>query len=344
MQHFPGKKKKKVTVYDIADELGFSPSTVSRVLNNSSLVGEDTRKRILETADRLGYKKRKIRRHHNRTVLNIRLFLPASSAPHHHLFYDTTELIRSIESGFDGVRVNIIVSSGSYMLQHKKGGDIDGCIFAFCYPTERLLEEIGRWEIPAVYIDREPEEGNYIAVDNVSGMESLLKWLISTGDVKKVLYLGYLPIRDVSERRKEGLARAAQNHGIEFTGDNVFDLESVHQLSKENLVELVQAGFSHFICFNDMIAVYLYQLALSSGYSIPEDFIITGFGNSPVREINIHRFHTVELPVDIMGIEAGRWLKGRIIDKDEKIIRKKITVGVVPGECKVPSGGRSGSN
>jgi LacI family transcriptional regulator len=344
MQHFPGKKKKKVTVYDIADELGFSPSTVSRVLNNSSLVGEDTRKRILEAADRLGYKKRKIRRHHNRAVLNIRLFLPASSAPHHHLFYDTTELIRSIESGFDGVRVNIIVSSGSYLLQHKKGGDIDGCIFAFCYPTAGLLKEISRWEIPAVYIDREPEDGNYIAVDNASGMEALLTWLIRTGDVKKVLYLGYLPIRDVSERRKEGLARAALNHGIAFTPENFLDLESVHQLSNEYLVELVQAGFSHFICFNDMVAVYLYQLALSSGYSVPKDFIITGFGNSPVREINIHRFHTVELPVNTMGIEAGKWLKGRIIDKDERMIRKKIPVDVVPGDVKIPSSGWSGSN
>jgi hypothetical protein len=45
-----------------------------------------------------------------------------------------------------------------------------------------------------------------------------------------------------------------------------------------------------------------------------------------------------------MGIEAGKWLKGRIIDKDERMIRKKIPVDVVPGDVKIPSSGWSGSN
>jgi LacI family transcriptional regulator len=329
--HYCCMQQKKITVYDISKEIGLSPSTVSRVLNNSTLVGEETRKRVLESAERLGYRKRKIRRHHNRAVLNIRLFLPVTPSPKHQLFYDTAELIRSIEEGFGGVRVNIIVSAGQYLLQHKKGGGIDGCIFAFCHPPDELLLEIERWGIPSIYIDREPETGNFIAVDNEAAMDDLLSRVVDAGSLKRVLYLGYLPVRDVSELRKQAIGKAVRKRGMDFNASNWMDLKSLDDLTEAELAELIKGGFSPIMCFNDMLAVYVYQLALKAGYSVPENFSLTGFGNSPVGELTLKKIDTVNLSVKEMGVEAGQWLKKRIIDKDEKPIRKKIAVTVIPG-------------
>ena len=70
--------ERKATVYSIANELGLSPSTVSRVLNNSSLISDSKRALILSTAERLHYRKRHIKRQGLRAIITIRLFLPAA--------------------------------------------------------------------------------------------------------------------------------------------------------------------------------------------------------------------------------------------------------------------------
>ncbi len=123
------KKEKRITVYDIAEELGISVSTVSRVLNNSTLVTGEKRKLILETAERLGYRKRSVKRPRQRVVLNILVFLPFHEERRLHLFYDAAELFLGIREGFEESRVNLITEINRThipLFDNKKLGDIDG--------------------------------------------------------------------------------------------------------------------------------------------------------------------------------------------------------------------------
>ena len=92
--------QEKITIYDIAEKLNISVSTVSRVLNNSQLISNDKTRLIQETADKMGYQKRQIKRHQKRTILNIVLILPYREDPYMHLFYDAAQLIKGIEDGF----------------------------------------------------------------------------------------------------------------------------------------------------------------------------------------------------------------------------------------------------
>src|SRR5680860_562493 len=50
------KKKKEVTIYDLAKELNYSPSTISRALNNHKSIGKKTTQEIHKTAKRIGYR------------------------------------------------------------------------------------------------------------------------------------------------------------------------------------------------------------------------------------------------------------------------------------------------
>ena len=49
-------EKKKVTIYSVAHEAGVSLATVSRVINDSSLVKEETKKKVEDAIVRLGYR------------------------------------------------------------------------------------------------------------------------------------------------------------------------------------------------------------------------------------------------------------------------------------------------
>jgi len=119
---------KRVTVYDIAEELEISPSTVSRVLNKSTLISDERSRQILETAEKLGYQKRAIKKHVTRAILNIHLFLPHGQSTITHFFYNISELIESIQEGFGEVKLNFVtrVNDGNLdFLERKKTGQID---------------------------------------------------------------------------------------------------------------------------------------------------------------------------------------------------------------------------
>lgn len=48
--------KRRVTIYQVSKESGYSLATVSRVINNKSNVTEETKKKIMDVIERLGYK------------------------------------------------------------------------------------------------------------------------------------------------------------------------------------------------------------------------------------------------------------------------------------------------
>ena len=95
---------------------------------------------------------------------------------------------------------------------------------------------------------------------------------------------------------------------------------------------LLKNKYNAITCFNDVVAIYFMQKALTLGISIPKDLSITGFDNSSVRNLFLKKIDTIQLSVEKLGEEAGAWLKRRIIDKEDEIIQKEILGDYVKGE------------
>ncbi|PKL12731.1 MAG: hypothetical protein CVV52_08865 [Spirochaetae bacterium HGW-Spirochaetae-8] len=328
--------KNKVTVYDIARKLDISPSTVSRVLNNSSLIGEEKRHLILAAAQELGYQKRPIRKQGSRAIINIRLFLPPTKYDYIHLFYDVAELIDGIQQGFDSTKVNIITSinDGDLLLfDSKKIGDIDGCIFAFTIPSgemETLLEERA---IPYILLNRQEPENNYLVVDSLQGMECLVEkmWTRHAGDFRPC-FIGFSPLGPLSRLREQGVRNTCAMHGTEMMDSDVFNIEQIKELQSTVLDTIIAHKYNSVFCFNDLLAVSIYQSALRRGLSIPQSFSLTGFDNSPMLQLLDQRIDTIEFSIHMLGVEAGLWLRSWIIERNFNPIQKKLEGIYVKGE------------
>lgn len=324
----------RITVYDIAVRANVSASTVSRALNNSNLVGPEVRERVNRVAEELGYRKRRIRRHRGRAILNIALFLPYGNNNYLHLFYDAAELIHAIDSGFDDVRANIIaVTDGPevQLFENKKIAEIDACIFAFTSPGEDLLRKIEARDIPVVLLNRIDPAHNYVVSDHAAGMALLLDELITHLPVLRPCYLGFPLIPQVSELRKNGLTRAAAERGVSFSAADTMDLTSIDEITPTLIHNLLNKGYNAILCFNDMFAVYTYQCALGMGLRVPEDFALTGFDNSPVRDLVSKPIVSVDLDVPGMGFQSGRWLRDVIIEKRDSSLHLHIPGHLIPG-------------
>lgn len=310
-------------------------STVSRALNGSRLARESTRERILRAADEMGYRKRNTRRHGKRAILIIALFLPHSDVPYRHLFYDPAELIAGIESGFAGVRVHVVTGlngQGRDIFGHKRLGNIDGAVFGFTTPKRDLARYLQEQQIPSVLLNRVSKSFNYVSCDNRQGMQELLRRVAACRDDAHPCHLSYSPAQPVARYREHAFLEACARHSLPSGKEDVFRVSSLREIDASMVETMRSRGYNSVICFNDFVAVYFYQIALASQIRIPEEMSLTGFDNSPVRELTPQKIDTIALSPYDLGQEAGLWLKESIIERSSKGVQRMVTGEYIPGD------------
>ncbi len=327
------------TVNDIAQRLNISPSTVSRVLNGSPLVKDETRERIERTAVEMGYRKRTIRRHGPRAILDIALFIPRSPDVYHRLFYDPAELVAGLTEGFGEVRTKISVNVNRphpELFTSKKSGNIDACVFGFTTPTDDVASHLRGRDIPAVLLNRESRRDNFVSADHLTGMRGLLQRAQKADREIRPHYISFTPARPVARSREHAFLEACRLEGIPCDEGDITRIDSVHHITRSFVGEVRQRANTIF-CFNDFVAVYLYQMALVVGLSVPDDIAVAGYDDSPVRQLTPQKIDTVTLSPYDLGAEAGKWLRAVVIDRSTDPLHLLLPGRVVAGDTLVPA-------
>ena len=126
----------KVTIYDIAEKLHVSPASVTRALNGMPKVGEEKRKLIIETAERMGYSTNRLAASLARKPVRIAVLLYASI----HDFYNKIYL--GIEDAYKSLE-DFNIRKDLYILNTQKRSDAD---------VVQVIEEIGKQEYSGLLI------------------------------------------------------------------------------------------------------------------------------------------------------------------------------------------------
>jgi LacI family transcriptional regulator len=323
--------KKRPTVYDIAEKAETSVSTVSRVLNGSTLIPEATRRSVLEAADELGYETRKTRRPAGRAVLNIVVFLPNTGSPESHLFYDVAELFDGVYAGLGETKAHIIaaLNGSSSPFDGKKLGDIDGCIFAFGEPDQATLEVLASRSIPFVLVNRTDERFACVANDAVAGFAGLGRRLEKRAPGSSPAFVTYGPTRPVMALRSRAVAACA-----------VATLENAphrrvagpDELTTAEVEGILAAGHDALVCVNDLLAVAVYERLLHLGVRVPEDVRLSGYDAAPVRRLITPELTTVDLAGREQGRIAAEILAAAILERTQPTGQELVAGGIVEGE------------
>ncbi len=300
-------QKRKVTIQDIADKANVSKSTVSRVLNDSSLVKESKRDAVLEAMKTLDFQPNQLARGlAGGKSLTIGVMTQDIGSP----FYDvvaqsvTTALSETIYSPIfvDG-RWNAEIEAAG--IDTLLGRRVDGIIIIGGSLPDSDLKLIK--DVPVVVVAREVAgwEENSIVIDNLQGSYDATKYLIDCGH-KKIAFITGIATHQDAIQRKQGFIRALNDAGLEV--DHSLCLEgNFRPDSGEEVVEKLlqrKAEFTAIYASNDEMAFGARLALYRRGIKVPEEVSIVGFDDQPMSAFMTPPLTTVRQPAVELGVVA----------------------------------------
>jgi len=283
---------KRPTISDVARIAGVSLMSVSRAMNNRPGLSDETRQRILDIANEIGYSPNQIARGLvTRRTSTIGLVIPDVSNP----FF--AQIARGAEDAAYENGYSVILINTAEDLEREKSAldtlwqkEIDGAIL--CSPRlslEELKSYLARF--PAtVFVNRELDvpiaNVATINVDDNDGAQQAIRHFIKIGRKRIAFIAG--PETSISSQR-----RLAGYH---------LGLDSAQRTFDKSLVEFcfptTEGGrtaalklFSHFpgvdaiFCFNDLVALGVVQACSEHGWNVPRDVAIIGADNIPLASL-----------------------------------------------------------
>jgi LacI family transcriptional regulator len=273
---------------DIARRAGVSLATVSLVLRDKPGINEETRRRVFDAAQALGYQKRPTLAASGAPQLQqIGVLMKArpDDTPYANPFYGP--ILASIEAACRRRHINLLVAAVPVDVDNhpeelprmlvEDGLDAVVLVGAFVDRTiNQLLQRPGK---PVVLIDAYATEGNYDAVvsDNFRGAYQAVSYLLEAGH-SHIALVGTLPdaYPSIAERRR-GYEQALRDHGVEerYFADAHFVHEEVAAATGALLQRFPQV--TALFCANDMVAIEALATARAHGRRLPEELSVVGF-------------------------------------------------------------------
>src|SRR5690554_2062724 len=178
---------KEVTIYDLAKDLGISPTTVSRALNNHPAVKGQTKERIILAAKTMGYRSNIFASNlRSKRTNNIGVIVPRLNSPFQSSAIAGMEKVAN-ESGY-----NLVISQSLETVEKEianaktlYNSRVDGLLVSLAYNTENIdhLEPFIKKDIPILFYDRifEHEKITGIVIDNIQAGYKATLHLIEQG-------------------------------------------------------------------------------------------------------------------------------------------------------------------
>jgi LacI family gluconate utilization system Gnt-I transcriptional repressor len=315
-----GKRKNGTispTLKDVAAAIGVAPITVSRALRGLAIVNDETRRKIEETAARLGYVPNEVARSlkSQRTGL-IAVIVPTVSGS---VFAET---IDGISQTLHGSGYQMMIGESSFDVSREQ--DVlralllrrpDGVIIAGVNHTGDTRNMLKSIDVPVVEIwdlSRDPVD-MVVGFANDTAAHDFIAALVQRGYRRFALASGPMEHGNRAERRADGYRRALKEAGLR-PGPSIVVPHFLSILeSGSTLADFIAGhkGIDCLFCSNELIAIGAVVECRRRGIRIPDDVAIVGFGDVETAVIIDPPLTTVH----IRGGDMGRRAASMIIDR-----------------------------
>ena len=305
------------TIYDVAKLAGVSTATVSRAINDSGYVSEETKRGVLQAMEELGYVPSGGSRHTGlQTNLLIALIIPDITNP----FFPA--VVRGVDDfiGNKGYQLVLCNTGGGVdkelaILQVLIEKRVDGLICAPTHDGKTTIALARKHSIPMVMLDRVGENlpVDCIATDHQIGAYKAVQHLLNLGHRRIAHVAGPREIPSAGERRR-GYIAALEDYGVPLDLELIVQGDYTQHTGRWALERLMEMGEppTAVLTSNDLNAVGLMEKAAERGVHIPNDLSVCGFDDIEYATIVSPKLTTVSQDKYELGKLAAEYLLRRI--------------------------------
>ena len=314
--------KTRATLKQIAKELDVSVSTVSKALNDSPEISEQTKTRIKEYAKLKNYKPNVIGLNlKNRKTKTIGVIIPNILNSFFAKVFSGIEKV-SDEKGYNVIMCisNESLSKEIHTLDMLSNGTIDGFILAISKEAQKLGEynhfsTILNEGTPIVMFDRIVDEVicDKVIVDDFDSSFNAIQHLIDLG-CRNIALFSSIDNLSVGKLRAEGYLEALKRNNIDLNPNIILRTNS-----EEDLNDKIDKIFENNIidgifALDESDSVAALKIGLKKGFKIPEELCIIGFADGILAS---RRLSPSLSTISQYGVEIGEVAAKLLIDRLE---------------------------
>ncbi len=279
------------TIRDVAQKAGVGLGTVSRVLNNSPLVSEATRQRVLEVITALNYSPSPVaRRLSLGKTLTIAAIVPFFTRP------SVVERLKGVEatlveSEYDLIVFNVetVERRDTCFWDVPRRERVDGALIMSLAPSDKDVARFARAGVPVVLVDVNHPALSRAVTDDVAGGRMATQYLIDLGHRR----IGYIsdplesPFNFTSSRdRYLGYRQALEAAGIPFQSEYHRQGEHGRYEARRLAIELLALPEPPTAIFaaSDTQAMGVLEAAQGVGISVPQGLSVIGYDDIEIAE------------------------------------------------------------
>jgi LacI family transcriptional regulator len=298
---------------DIAEDLGVSLVTVSKVLRGKPDIGEATRKRILQRVRELNYRPNMLARGlASGKSYTVGLIVPDLV----HTFF--AELAKGVSAALRKETYQLILASAEeepelemQEIEHLLARGVDALLIASCQHNAAGFKSLVNSKVPYVLIDRFLPKFNahFVGTDDLAAGRMATEHLIQLGR-ERIAHIGGELI-STSVGRLSGYKVALEANRLPFRPEYVAIRSRLEEAGVQignramnDLLRLKERPDAVF-CYNDLTAVGVIRCLLANKLRVPEDVAVIGCGNLRLSEYLEVSLSTIDQSTHQQGEQAA---------------------------------------
>lgn len=318
------KPSSGVTVFDVAEHAGVSIATVSRALSGTRPVSEELRKKVLRSADKLGYQVNLVGRAlRQKKTSTLGLVLPDLENP----FFSS--LAQQLSRSFAESEIDLIVASSDNTIEQEiravqsfLGRQVDALVMI---PSDEVESEesveLAASYVPTIQFDRcvARVATPFVGCDNVAGMRLVDAHITEAVDVERQ------PVFFIGGGESSSSGRERSDAFVSLRPDSTH-MEGPFSFTwgQEAAAQILASGVrsATIVTAADVIALGAISWLVGHGHKIPGDFRIIGFDDVGVSYLAHPKLTTVAQPTAQMTETIRAMLTG---EQDLDVTVEKFT-------------------